>query len=190
MALMARLRKLRYPMPDISRRVHPDRSGFEILAARDHYGHEISCKLYFYAKHRIIAAPLTGTPGDLIAELTPPLVESEPVTNERLGHVALQCLLQYRSEGVASLRDAKRTEWVTYRASGAPSVRAFESATVCVSITTFFSDLRVEAQHLGPGDSPLAVRGLTRASIEHEAFGALLRKLVRGAVAIREADDA
>ncbi|NJN05506.1 MAG: hypothetical protein HC814_02670 [Rhodobacteraceae bacterium] len=147
-------------MPDISRRVYPDRSGWEVLAVRDHHGHEIGSSIYFYAQQRILAAPLTGTPGNIVAELSEPLVENEPVSNERLGYIALHALLQYRSEPVPSLRDSKRTDWVTYRASGAPSVRAFETASVRVSIATVFGDLRILAQHQLPGDSPFAVCGL------------------------------
>jgi hypothetical protein len=184
---MKLLRSLRHPMPDISRRIHPDRSGWELLAVRNHYGHEISCSVYFYAERLVIAAPHTGTPGNLVAELLEPIVETEPVSNERLGYMALQALLQYRSEAVPSLRDSKRTDWVTYRASGARSVRAFEAASVRISVSTAYGDLRLHAQHQLLGDSPFSVHGLCSASIEHEAFGALLRKLVVGAIAIREA---
>ena len=174
-------------MPDITGRVSPGRSDREVVAVRDHVGHEIGSTLYFFAQRRVLAASLTGTPGNVVAELSNPLVESEPVSNERLGYVAFQSLLSYRSEPVPNLRDFKRTDWVTYRASGAKSVRAFEASSTRVSIATDRDDLRIEAQHQLTDESCFSVRGSVGIDAEHEELGALLRKLVAEARAARDA---
>jgi hypothetical protein len=174
-------------MPDISRRVLADRSGREIADLQAHFGHEIRTTVYFYNGGRVLAAPLTGTPGNIHAELRVPLVEREPVSDEHLGYIALQSLLSYSSEPVPSLKDAKLTDWTTFKASGAKSVKAFNSATIAVSLQTAYGGINLEAGPLVPEDSVFAVRAWAPISIVHSELGQLIRKLIRGAEALRDA---
>jgi hypothetical protein len=184
---MKLLRTLRHKMPDISRRVVAERSGREIADLRAHFGHEIRTTIYFYNNESVLAVPLTGTPGNMQAELLAPLVEEEPVSDERLGFIALQSLLSYRSEPAPSLRDWKIKDWATFKASGAKSVKAFNLASTAVSLETLFGGIRIEAGPLVPNDSVFAVRAWAPISVAHSELGQLLRKVVRGAFALRDA---
>lgn len=180
-------RSFRHPKPDISRRVVADRSGREIADLQAHYGHEIRSTVYFYNQQLVIAASLTGSPGNICAELTEPVVANEPVDDDRLGYMALHALLSYRSEKVPSLRDHKRRDWLTFKASGAKSLKAFNAATVAVSIETVYGSLRLEAAPLVADDSVFAVRAWAPISVTHFELGRLLRKLVTGANALQDA---
>jgi hypothetical protein len=184
---MRLLRQLRHPRPDIGRRVVPDRSGREIVDLVAHYGHELRANVYFHDARQVLAAALTGTPGNLYAELRPPQVEAELVDDERLGAIALHALLSFDSTGVPSMRDYKPTDWSTYQASGAPSVKAFNRTTIAVSLETMHGTIRIEAASLLPGDSVFAVRALAPVSVVHSEMGQLLRRVVRGAQALRDA---
>ena len=174
-------------MPDISRRVVADRSGREIADLQAHFGHEIRTTVYFYNCERVLAAPLTGTPGNIHAELRAPMVEDEPVSDENLGYIALQSLLSFNSEPVPSLRDSKRSDWTTYKASGAKSLKAFNGATIAVSLQTEHGGIKLEAASMLPEDSVFAVRAWAPISIVHSELGQLIRKLIRGAVTLRDA---
>lgn len=181
------LREFRHPRPDISRRVVDDRSGREIADLKAHYGHELKSTVYFYDGRLVLAAPLTGSPGNVCAELTDPIVESEPVEDQRLGFIALQSLLSYRSQPVPSLRDYKQRDWVTFKSSGAKSIRSFNSVTVAVTVETVYGSLRLEACRLLPEDSVFAVRAWSSISVVHSELGQLMRRLVVGANAIGDA---
>lgn len=85
-------------MPDVSNRVRADQSGWELIALRNHFCHELSATVYFHDGKLVLAAPFTGTPGNIHAELQEPVVEREPVADERLGYMALEALLRFRSE--------------------------------------------------------------------------------------------
>jgi hypothetical protein len=94
--------------------------------------------------------------------------------------MAMQALLGYDPKAAPSQRDAKRSDWKTFQASGAKSIKAFERATTCVSIETFGIDLRLEAAPLVPNDSTFAVRAIAVGGSKHEALGTTIRKLVAG----------
>jgi hypothetical protein len=87
----------------------------------------------------------------------------EVVTNWRQGAglaVALRLALERFSPQERNLRDYKKTEWPSYRASNSRSVRAFEAAYLCVSIQAlnhaeFFYD--AEAYPRGEEDIALHV---------------------------------
>jgi hypothetical protein len=181
------LRQLRHPKPDINGRVVPDRSGRELVDLVAHYGHEVCANIYFHDGLQVLAAPMTGTPGNLYAELRDPQVEPEPVDDERLGAMALHALLSFDSAAVPSLRDFKLTDWSTFKASGAPSVKAFNRTSIAVRLETIYGTIRLEAAPLLPNDSVFAVRALASVSTMHSELGQLLRKLVRGAEALRDA---
>jgi hypothetical protein len=145
---------------------------------REYVGAVFRGSLYFYDSRLVIAASQTGVPGGLYAELQDPIVEPEPVSEDAVGFLAMQALLGFEPQPVPSMRDHKLTDWKTFRASGAASVKAFERLTTCVSIETFGTDLRLEAAPLIPNDSTFAVRALAVGSSKHEELGKLIRKLV------------
>jgi hypothetical protein len=181
------LRRLRHPRPELATRVVAGRSGWEIVRLREHFGHELMAHVYFHGGVNVLAAAATGTPGNLHAEFDAPIVEAEPVDEERLGEMALQALLAFRSEPVLSLADHKRTDWTTYKASGAKSVKAFEASSVTVQLRTEFTMIRLEAGVSSLGLGTFAVRGYAPLAVEHDELGRLLRKLVLGAHALRDA---
>lgn len=175
-------RKMRFPRPDIEARRVPDRSGHEVAAACAHFGHDIKTYVYFFDNQWVLGALVSGTPGNLNAELREPLKAAEPVDDEMLGRMALDALLRFESRRVPSLTAAKQSDWPTFQASGARSVRAFQEHTVQVLIESVNgASLRLEATALSPPDGRFAVRAYVSISATHSEIGALLRKLIAAA---------
>ncbi len=164
-----------------------DRTGAEIFALVAHYGHELRGVIYFYDERRILAPALTGRPGDIHAELTEPLVEEEPLPNARVGYMALDTLLRYRPKRVSARKMRKLTDWPTFLASGAQSVKAFNRRAVRISLRTCHGAIELEAACAIKPERTYTVNACVPVSITHEELGQTLRKLVRGANILQEA---
>jgi len=174
--------------PNVSQRVVADRSGYEISELEKFFGHSLSCSLYFYEQKRILAAPMTGTPGNIYAELREPLVLDEPAPDEDVGFTALQAMLLFDSSPVVIPAKWKATDWLTFQASGAKSLRAFDQASCHVRLKTVDGGgIDIESSWLHLHDSLICARGWVPISIRHSELGQLLRKLVRGARLLRDA---
>jgi len=180
-------RKIRHTHPDLSRRAVTDRSGREIADLQAHFGHELRSFLYFYDEMLVLAAPLSGTPGNVNAELRDPVIAREPVSDERLGYMALESLLGYESGPIPSMKARKMTDWPTYQASGASSIKEFNRRTVGVMLETVYGSIRIEAWTLIPNENRFAVRTWASISELHIDLGATLRKIVVGAKSLQSA---
>ena len=184
---MKSFRQLRYKRPDISQRVVLDRSGREIADLQLHYGHDLRTFVYFYDEKLVLGEPISGTPGNINAALRDPIVEAEPVSDEKLGYLALDALLRYESGPIPNMRDSKKSDWKTFQVSGAPSLKEFGRRSVCVMIETMRGNLRLEAWSMIPEDNSFAVRAWSNISVIHGDLGNLLRKLVAGAKSLQSA---
>ena len=173
--------------PDLTTRAVVGRSGYEIAALREYFGHSLSTALYFYDDRAILAAAMTGTPGNGHAELRPPIVLTEPVADESLGFSALEALLHFDSSPATVPAGWKGTDWPTFKASGAKSIKAFERSCCFVWLRTVNAGgIEIEGSCLKLQDSTIRVRAWVPISVEHSELGQVLRTVVRGAHLLRD----
>ncbi len=184
---MSLISRLRHPKPDITKRNIANATGAELFALIKHYGHELRAVVYFYGDKRVIAAPLTGKPGDIQVEVQETTVENEPSPNARIGYIALDALLNYSPKKPPSQRKRQITDWPAFKASGSKSPTEFNRNSVSVSLRTLNGSIELEAASASSPEQKFAVRAWAPASITHEEMGELLRQLVRGAQIIQKA---
>jgi len=72
--------------------------------------------------------------------------------------VALRLALERFSPRERNLRDLKKTEWPSYRASSLRSVREFEAAYICISVQALNeAELFYDAYAYPPGEEDIAL---------------------------------
>ncbi|PZO48541.1 MAG: hypothetical protein DCF16_16175 [Alphaproteobacteria bacterium] len=129
-------------------------------------------------KQRIIVSSVSG-----IAETGAPTVLALDVSNDELGRVVCDHLLAFEPETPANL-PSNKTEWPAFIASGARSVSGFESHSWQVLVETVGDCIRINARPLKSLHHEISVEGIERP--HHANLGAVIRRVLAGALALRE----
>lgn len=184
-----KLPRLLRKRPDTQTRRDPDRSGQEVTALREFYGQELSAALYFHAGKRVIATAIAVLDSGVREERGQLLVADEPVSDEALGRMLFDVLLHFDPQSRPPIDlTRKPTDWPAYRASGAKSIRQFERDSIYVGVGTQGISLTACARWALRHTDLSGFAGGTPLFAEHDEVGSQLRRLVKGARLLIEAD--
>ncbi len=170
--------------PRFSERSLPNRSGCEIFRLRDYFGHELHCTVSIHGDEQILIAPMLGC-GGLYAEQDPVELLVEPVEDAALGEKVCDGLFRFEARDVPPMAGRKKSDWPSYRKSGARSMKAFERRLTWVRIQTRNGELIFDAYPALTNHPGVSVNGMLAISASHAEIGALLRRVVRGVTAMR-----
>jgi hypothetical protein len=157
----------------------PEGSYIEIADRKKRLKSDLHARLYWYEeRHRIIISSVSG-----IAETDIPTVLPEDVSDDDLGRAVCDHLLAFEPN-TPDIRARKRADWPAFVASGAHSVSGFESHSWHVRVETVGVSIRVNASPLKSLHGEISVEGV--AGPNHADLGAVIRRVIAGAVALRE----
>jgi hypothetical protein len=106
----------------------------------------------------IVAANHYNGPGEVLTEDEHPVVITAPIESPRLGGAILAALRATEVRQEKNLRERKVTEWPSFRASGAESVREFERDFIRMSVSGVNSSNLIYAiESSPPWDDALSV---------------------------------
>lgn len=160
-------------------RVIPEGSYVEVANRKKRLKCDLRARFYVYdEKHRIIVSSVSG-----IAETGTPTVLGSDASNDDLGRVVCDHLLAFEPKTPANL-PPNRTDWPAFIASGARSVSGFESHSWQVLVETVGDSIRINARPLKSLHHDISVEGVERP--HHANLGAVIRRALAGALALRE----
>lgn len=147
--------------------------------------HELVAVLYRYRDTDFLVTSVMGAEGGIGNETGEPTVLPATVDDAELGRVVwLHLFAHVRAEPHAASGE-KRSDWPVYRASGACSTADFEAHGIRIRIETVNLVARAEARPCASPHPEIAVRGT--AGHDPAAIGAMIRRVLRGADALRAA---
>jgi hypothetical protein len=133
---------------------------------------ELRVALYVFAEESFIGCATTG-----FSEAGAPVKLPFAVSDENLGQVVRELLLQTYLHPAPSHTEAKLSEWPAFVVSGAKSGRAFEEKSTYVSVETVNTALRVHATRRKPASAVYVGQDHSLA-VASEELGASIRNLV------------
>lgn len=160
-------------------RATPDGSWVEIASRKKRLREELRARAYLYEKVGFIICTVSG-----IAETGEPTIVPADVANAELGRTVCDHLLCFDPKSPNNMRGMKLTDWPAYQASGAKSVKSFESNSWMIHVATVNTAIDIEAAPRLSLHSEIRVRGVTTPS--HEAIGATIRKTLAAAMVLRD----
>jgi hypothetical protein len=163
------------------KRVLSGASYVEINNHKKRVGRDLRAALYLYDNSKLIATSIAG-----FCETDEPTVLTVDAPNVLVGETICDHLLRFHPKTPRRSENLKKTDWPAYQVSGARSVSSFESHCWMVHIKTIgdnsVSMLAVPYKSLHP---EVGVEGTARP--EHEQVGAVLRRALNSAFAVRAA---
>lgn len=168
---------------------HPDVPGSSLNAIqrkRAASGGELRAHIYCHAGQRFLLTSVMSAPGYAMLETGDPTVLAADVSDAELGRSLCDHLLRYEARQPPIDRDAKKTDWAVYRASGDGSVTGFETRSVKVAVATANLVVEMEAAPLRSLHGEICVKATT--GPDHALLGAALRRALRAVDALRRAE--
>lgn len=160
-------------------RVTPDGSWVEIANIKERLKSELKARAYFYEKVGFIICTVSG-----IIKTGEPSIVPPDVANSELGRSVCDHLLCFNPKMPDDVGAMKPTDWQAYQASGAKSVKSFESNSWMIYADTVNTAIVVEAAPRLSRHSEVAVRAVATPS--HEDVGAAIRKTLTAAKVLRD----
>lgn len=160
-------------------RVTPDGSWVEIANQKKIVNSELEARAYFYDGVGFIISSVSG-----IAETGEPTIVPADATNFELGTTICDHLLRFVPRSPNNMRDSKLTDWPTYRASGAKSVKSFQAHSWRILVVTMNTAVLVESRPSLSLHEEIHVGGTANPS--HDDIGATVRKTLNAAMALRK----
>jgi hypothetical protein len=164
----------------------PGRSNLALTRRREQIDGELRAHLYLYDRRKFIIASVMSVPRSLILEIDDVTVLDASITNEVLGQTVCAHLLRFVRKEPPNQRNAKRTDWPAFRASGARSVIGFEEKAWRAHVETVGPlVLDITAAPARTNQPYLQIKSI--ASAEHGGLGARVRDAIHAAEALRAA---
>jgi len=185
MELLRRILSRTAPALDADIQDAPGSSLHAIKRKRAATGCELMAHIYRYAERRFLVTSIMWVPGSVILETGEPSVLPIDVADADLGRTVCEHLLAHDARQPGDLRDRKATDWAAYRASGARSVKSFESNSWQVTVETINLVLNVEAYPVRSSHAQICVKGVVGPL--YEELGATIRRTLSAAEVLRQA---
>lgn len=166
----------------------PDPPGSSLRALkrkRAELGTELVAVLYRYREECYLVSSVTKKGASASLESGVPTRLPMTVDDSELGRVVCQHLLAHVAEVPVFGKDFKASDWPAYRASKAKSITGFKAKSFMIRIEFLNGSIRAEAQPTKSLHPHITVTGW--ANPEHHALGTMIRRILRGADALRAA---
>jgi len=162
-------------------RLIADASYVEITERKERLGRDLHAQAYFFNKRRVfIISAVSGS-----YETGTPSVLPEAVSDEELGRVICDHLLEFDIKTPSGLNFRKMTEWPVFVASGASSVASFQSQSWGIAVTTIGDNsVHVDVSPMKGLHPEITVAGVARP--KHVDVGAVTKRALAGAIALRD----
>ena len=163
-------------------RVIANQSTREIADTRLRLKSELRACLYLYDDAKFIICAIAG-----VTEHGEPSVLDKSVSDDELGKIICDKLLEYNPKNIARHTEHNLSNWKAYIASGAKSGKAFEKKSYYVYIRTNNSEISIEAKPRITNERNLSAHYSASSGNLHIEIGAATRKAINAAQLLRQA---
>jgi hypothetical protein len=163
----------------------PGYSGRAIQRRRSESGLELMAAVYLYSERLFIVTSIMGKPGFVYMETGRPSVLPVDAADSHLGRLVCEHLLGHDHRVPTDLRSYKRSDWVSFRASGSKTITHFEANSWRAHVDTVNSILEIDVRPVRSLHPEISVRAQVRP--DHAVVGAQLRQCFKEGRALREA---
>ncbi|PIF74928.1 hypothetical protein CLU95_2065 [Variovorax sp. 54] len=171
------------PKEEPAGRASPDHSAFEINNAKLRTGKELRAVLYLYEDRTYIVSSTTS-----IAETGTPTVLDASASDDQIGLVICDKLLDAWQHDLGDIRGHKQDDWQVLKASGAKTGRQFNENSLYMVIETINSAISFTMRYRVTLEPSFHAGAILSNGVEHEQIGITVRRLVAAARALRKAD--
>lgn len=142
----------------------------EIIHKKEQLNVELRMALYLYDNTKYILTAITA-----IAETGIPVILEANIPDALLGLAICDKLLEFQTQMPPKL-SGKPTDWPTYKASGAKTIKKFEQNSIHVLVQTINLSIQISAKPQIYMNQPL--KTVCSANFQHASIGAAVRKAI------------
>lgn len=162
---------------DKKERSSPGYSAKELTSIKKKLDSELRASLYFYNNDMYIVCSIAEA-----SEYGEPTVLDSNVSDENIGLVVCDKLLEFRPRSIGTRSKPTLDDWSAYKVSGAKSGKAFEQKSIFVYISTVNTDIHVEVAPRVLFDQGRRALCTMANGCSHSEIGAAIRKAIDASI--------